>query len=63
MYYVYSKSLVTGKVSRSTQAFPKAEAQAFADELNADPNYKGYLVHWIEAAEQSVHSDAGDSVQ
>lgn len=58
MYYVYSRSLVTGKVSHGLQAFPKVEAQSYADELNADPNYKDYLIHWIEAAEQNVQLTA-----
>ena len=57
MFYVYSKSLITGKVNHGTQAFPKVEAQAYADELNNDPNYKGMLIHWVEAAEPRLQAD------
>lgn len=53
MFLVYSKSLITGNVTHGTKAYSKEQAQAFADELNADPNYKGILECWIEPVDQS----------
>jgi len=51
MFYVYSKAVRTGYISHGTKAFPREEAQSYADDLNRDPNNKGLLVFWVEAAE------------
>ena len=50
-YRVHWKSLRTGKTGQGDRIMPKAEAQAWADELNDRPDNRN-LKHWIEPAEQ-----------
>ena len=54
LYRVHWKSLRTGKTGQGDRIMSQAQAQAWADELNArTPNY--YLKHWIEPAEPTKY--------
>ncbi len=53
MFLIHWRSVITGATGHGEGEFTKEQAKKIVEQLNRDNN--GVLVHWYQAAEQSVH--------
>lgn len=61
MFQIHWRSIITGATGHGEGSFPKEQAEQIVEQLNREN--KGVLVHWYQAAEQSVHLTDGGLAQ
>lgn len=53
LYRIHWKAKRTGATGCGSRAFPKEEAEGYADQMNSDVETSKWTEHWIEPAPKS----------